>query len=59
MWSVDCCGAVLVIRGEILGGERSGLGVDWREGWAGGPQPSQLAPDGVPLRSRDRISVSQ
>ena len=37
MWGVDCCGAVLVIRGEILGGERSGVGVDWREGWAGGP----------------------
>ena len=29
--------AVLVIRGEILRGERSGVGVVWREGWAGGP----------------------
>ena len=37
MWGVDCCGAVLVIRGEILWGERSGVGVVWREGWAGGP----------------------
>ena len=36
MWSVDCCGAVLVIRGEILHGERSGVGVVWGEVRAGG-----------------------
>ena len=30
-------GAVLVMRGEILRGERSGIGVVWREGWSGGP----------------------
>ena len=59
MWGVDCCGAVLVIGGKILRGERSGVVVVWREGWAGGPWPSRLAPDGVSLRSRDRISVSQ
>ena len=37
MWGIDCCGAVLVIGEDILRGERSGVGVVWREGWAGGP----------------------
>ena len=37
MWGVDWCGGVLVIRGEILWGERSGVGVVGRERVTGTP----------------------
>ena len=37
VWVVDCCAAEMMIKKEILWGERRGVGVVWRERLTGSP----------------------